>query len=144
MPSRNQAIEKLVSPTYSRDQVKHILNSINSLDGGGSEKYLPNKVKFGDVCRLESTHGVVAGKPRPFAVLKVIGEECICVPLSSTEDWNTLVKGESRFFKESIFTKNIVILPTQMVINSFVAPYDNRKILIEVKKQLKKYYRGFL
>lgn len=144
MPSREQVIEKLVSPSYSRDQVKHILNSINSLDGMGVEKYLPNKLKFGDVAKLHSGTGVTPNKPRPFVIVKVMKEESICIPLSSTDDWNTLIKGESRFFKESNFTKNIIVLPNSMLISNFVAPYDNRKVLTAVKKELKKYYRGFI
>lgn len=124
-------IDTLVNkPTYSKSEVKCLVNSVSSETANR-----PDKLKIGDVFV-----NLVGGKNRPIVIVKVLEDVVLGVPLSTTEDSLNLVQFKSRFFGNNYFSKQVIITKYELAMEKFTGVFDSPRDLNKAKAMLKQFY----
>lgn len=138
MPPKEEIISSIEERKYSAPEVRHLVNSVKVT---GNPQGEPAKVKIGDV--FIHDFGL---KRRPLAVISVRETDniVIAVPLTTTEDELALYAYTSRFFKSGWFTNQLVTARLSDAKENFAGVLDNPTAIKEVKKELKKFYKGLL
>lgn len=96
----------------------------------------PSVLKKGDVIITQ-----VGSKMRPVVIVKVLEEEVIYIPLTSTENVHNLIKGNCRFFGESWFSKGFSVATIEYAMEHFVGIYTDRITLNKAIKLNKEYFK---
>lgn len=91
-------------------------------------------IKIGDVFKYNGGYG----KERPWLVLSVRKNGVVAVCMSTSEHQFCLLSVESRFWPESKICKTISVFSHDTVKENMSFPYDNRKHIQEIKKNLRK------
>lgn len=133
MSSKSEVIELIdSSKTYIGSKCKEFVGMVHCEE----RLHPPKKWKKGDVIRVRVN--MSNEKTRPSVVIKVCKEYLISIPLTSSEDVNTLCESVgSRFFKDSYFCNNYVLTPISYSDENFLGIYDNNKSLNLAIKKLK-------
>ena len=104
---------------WNKGAVTELVKKINTL-AGNSPKY----IKKGDVFM-----DGVRSKKRPYVVIKVLGDICLSIPLSTCEDEINLYPSKSRYWLDGWFSKSIMSVKSSYVMSFHVGVYDNDKRL---------------
>lgn len=96
----------------------------------------PVNYKKGDVFIFRSS----VGKTRPYVLYRVIKEEYILIPLSTTEDVLNAGTYNSRFFGSGFFSKSLITLHTDMLKGNFIGVLEDSRGLNEAFKNIKKHF----
>ena len=110
---------------FGRAEVEHLIKTVRP------ELNLPKSLKVGDVITVRQN------KSRPAVIVKVLEENVIVIPLSTTEDANNLIETKGRFFGGEYFSKCFITVNMEHALKNFIGMYDHRSSLNEAKKQLK-------
>lgn len=139
MPSKEQIITSLNKTSYSKSEVQHLINSINSIQSLREPKI--DYIKKYDYFLYESATNV---KSRPFVVVKVLKDTVIAIPLSTTKDALNLIPSRSRILKEGYFSKQFLTVHKEVAIKNWVGIYDNTKLVDKAVKSLKEFLNSSL
>lgn len=134
MPSKLEITASLNKPSYSKQEVTHLVNSVSE----NKARWNPKIIKRGDV------FGVAMGnKIRPVVAFKVVGQVVYAIPLTTTN--NEMVLCESAGSRFAIveeghgeyFSHGVICSTVEFAKNNFLWVYDNNKALSTAIKQLK-------
>jgi len=131
MPSKEQVLATVKNEAHSGAMVKHLINSITSI-----ETKRPVKLRKGDVIVKEC---FTTTKKRPYVLIKVLKEFSLALPLSTTEDSLNLCESDSRFFRVGFFSNQLVTLKNQDALENFAGIYDNPRNLNKAVKIMKEF-----
>lgn len=132
MSSKQKVIDSLTKANYS---VKEVIGLINSVT---PDAISPPYIKKGD-CFLDQ----VGAKRRPCCVIKVIGEVAYAIPLSTTLDSKTLLKGKKSRFStidnpDCYFSKSLVCASVGYVKDNYVFSYEDLYSLNKAIREMRK------
>lgn len=141
MPDKQEVIDSVENRRYHSNEVKQLLYSVKTAGANYSDLTQPSKVKSGDVFIAQG-----GSKSRPYVVISVREKDniVIAVPLTTTNDELALTPYTSRFFRGGWFTSQLMTVKIPFVIQNFAGVLENRKVIREFKKDLKKFYKGLL
>jgi len=133
MPTKEEVIQEIddnlkTKATYSAAQVKHFVTSVVE-----KTKFRVDDIKYGDVFMNHKSN-----KARPAVVIRHTKNGNLAVPLSTTQDYLTLKKCNSRLFSRSYFSKVMFFIPDEEIKDKIIASYDNKRELTELKKLIRK------
>jgi hypothetical protein len=140
MPDKKEILNSIEDRMYNPKEVRHLVNSVKS-DKGYMAQTQPISIKVGDVFISQG-----GAKKRPFVVISVRKKlgVVISVPLTTTNDELALTPYTSRFFNSGWFSSQLITLKIDYVRENFAGVLENREAIREVKKDLKKFYKGLL
>lgn len=131
MTSLPDTISKVVDSdkgSYTKGEVKHILNNINpqyiyhSLD----------KLRTGDVFM----HKVTGGKVRPWVVMFSRKGMVGAITLTHHEELPFSYPSKCRFYSDNVLGPTLSLFEECRILDCCMAPYSNKKHLQEVKKDI--------
>lgn len=120
----------LTKATYSAKEVIHLLGQVTVL------QRLPYVIK-GD-CFTQH----VGIKKRPCCVIKVVGNLCYAIPMSTTEDELNLIKTKparcSHKQQVNYFSKSVIVAPVEVVLDNFLFNYENNAVVNKAIREMRK------
>ena len=129
MPTKTEVLQEIdLSPvkSYTKELVKNLVSKVRQ------EREKPSKLKIGDVFVLQ-----LSAKKRPVVVIAIKDTLVYGIPLTSTEDEMNLIPSKSRFFGNGWFSKSLVTVKHDIVMENFVGVYDNEKLLRKARRAIK-------
>lgn len=93
---------------------------------------VPLRLKKGDVFKYTDHF-----KSRPCVIYKIIGDLCVCIPLSTTKDEMSIHNYNSRFFGNNYFSKSILFFKKKEVETRILGILDDNKNLNIAYKMIK-------
>lgn len=134
MPAKEVVITSLNKSNYSKSEVQHLINSINSVQSIRDPKV--DYVKKYDYFLYEAA---TSSKSRPYVVVKVLKDTVIAIPLSTTKDNLNLMPSKCRVLKEGYFSKQFITVHKDLALRNWVVIYDNHRMVDKAVVALKKY-----
>lgn len=129
MSSKAEVLAKISnSNTYVGSFVKQFVNEVTCENNTN----IPNKLRRGDAITTYSGQ-----KARPSIIVKVHKDYVISLPLTSSENPNSLCEFESRFFGKGFFCNVYAVTPTKYAFERFIGVFDNHKALNNAVKELR-------
>lgn len=129
MSSKAEVLSKINnSSTYAGSFVKQFVNEVTCENNTN----IPDKLKRGDAITTYS-----GAKARPSIIIKVTKDYVVSLPLTSSENPNSLCESESRFFGKGWFCNTYAVTPTKYAFERFIGIYDNSKCLNNAIKELR-------
>ena len=98
------------------------------------EGYKPDKLRKGDVIVLP-----IGVKTRPCAIIKVLKDMVVALPMTSSENNHSVIPFNSRFFGEGHFSNDITTCYIDVVKEKFVGILDDKESLNIAISNLKKF-----
>ena len=133
MSSKAEVLAKISnSNTYVGSFVKQFVNEVTCENNTN----IPNIIKRGDAITVYSGQ-----KARPSIVIKVHKDYVISLPLTSSENPNSLCESDSRFFGKGWFCNTYAVTPTKYAFERFIGIYDNPKVLNNAIKELREFIK---
>lgn len=113
---------------------------INRINNTNFERIIkvPTEFKKYDVLVVQS-----GKKKRPAVIVKVLKEFVITIPLTSSENIHSSVPYKCRFLGEGYFCLNYEIIPIDLVKESFVNIFEDKKAVREAINQIKLFTNKF-
>ena len=95
------------------------------------EGYRPNKLRKGDVIVLP-----IGVKTRPCAIIKVLKDMVVALPMTSSENNHSVTPYNSRFFGEGHFSNDMTTCYIDVAKDKFVGILDDKESLNIALKNL--------
>lgn len=120
--------------TYSKGELKTILNSISAVGSGDScnSECHADSMRRGDVFIAK----LVGGKVRPWITLSVRSEVVVAVAMSSSDSAPRMTKAKSRFWPGSWIGSTVSAFDESTARLQVTRPYSNDAHLREVERHL--------
>lgn len=133
MSSKAEVLAKISnSNTYVGSFVKQFVNEVTCENNTNT----PDKIKRCDAITVYSGQ-----KARPSIVIKAHKDYVISLPLTSSENPNSLCESDSRFFGKGFFCNTYAVTPTKYAFERFIGIYDNPKVLNNAIKELREFIK---
>ena len=123
------AVESNPKGSYSKGEVKTILNSVSGTDFGSIEV---DHLKRGDV--FSAT--MVGGKRRPWLTLSVRGGMVVAVAITSATDIPGARPARCRYWPGSYVGSTVSVFDHDFARKSFIRPYSNAADIREIEAEL--------